>query len=345
MRLLSRRELTALIISIVCAVPTALPSVSHAESVLWNTAKAITLYTPLAVAYWYDYFGENLGSLSNPIISVQYHTRVTNTDTGVVVACGSAVPKGTRLSFEFIPHKYTDVYWFASGWSYDSPYGDWRRNADPPPITCETKDFIGENVGDRNGQAFTYSIYSALIVAPPDKNVSGVDGMACGAPNENGSIDCTANTAGTFASTFNFASTRGKFYGRLWSPQYFVYSNDDYGCYGSNSPMVTGSDTRYAQPEYILKVPAQSVSCPVTIIEPTGSPPVAPALSARGTCTIGIPHSISMTSSDPDLNRIRYGIDWDAIGSIDQFVPAAGYVRRVRPRSLRVRMRAQALKR
>jgi hypothetical protein len=33
-----------------------------------------------------------------------------------------------------------------------------------------------------------------------------------------------------------------------------------------------------------------------------------------------------MTSNDPDGDRVRYGIDWTADGTIDQFVPPSGYM-------------------
>ena len=219
MRTAASRNVLALLAVVLLVTTTA-----HAESVVWNTQKTVTLYTPLAVAYWYDYFGENLGSIWYPNITIQYSARVANADTGAIIPCGSTVPVGTNLSFDFIPHEYTDVYWFAAGWGFDSPYGEWRKGASSPPtVSCEDKDFVGTNVGDRNGQAFTYYIYSALVVAPPSKHVDGVEAMSCGTPDENGSVDCTANTAGTFISKFDFGPTTGKFYGRLWSPPYFTY--------------------------------------------------------------------------------------------------------------------------
>ena len=320
MRAVVRLNILALLAAILFAA-----TATHAESVVWNTQKTVTLYTPLAVSYWYDYFGENLGSLSNPNITIQYHTRVTNADTGAIIPCGSIVPEGTHLSFDFIPHEYTDVYWFATGWSYNSPYGEWRDGASSPPTTsCEEKDFVGTRVGDRHGQAFTYNIYSALVVAPPIKKVSGVSALSCGTPESNGSVDCTANTVGTIISKFDFGPTIGKFYGRLWSPPYFTYENNTHGCYGSNTPMVTGSDTRYTQPEFGLDVPAQSISCPITVVSATDGP-TKPVVTA-GACTVGTTFTVSFTSTDPNGRQLKYGVDWDADGSVDQWVPPSRYV-------------------
>ena len=325
MRTASYKVSFATLLSVIALFATVLltAATAHAESVVWNTQKTDTLYTPLAVSYWYDYFGENLGSIWDPNITVQYNARVTNTDTGEIIPCGSSVPAGTHLSFDFIPHQYTDVYWFAAGWGFDSPYGEWRDDAVSPTVSCEKKDFVGSNVGDKNGSAFTYYIYSALVVAPPSKHVSGIEALQCGTPDQNGSTACTANTVGTITSTFDFAPTIGKFYGRLWSPPYFT-SDWTYDCYGSTEPMVTGSDTRYTQPEFILDVPAQSISCPITIVAATAGP--SKPVVTSDTCTVGATFTISFTSTDPNGRQLRYGIDWDADGTIDQFAPSSGYV-------------------
>jgi len=50
-------------------------------------------------------------------------------------------------------------------------------------------------------------------------------------------------------------------------------------------------------------------------------------LSPSGSCTVGQNHSISMTATDPDAtDQVRYLIDWDNNGTVDQTVPASGYV-------------------
>ncbi|MBI4068347.1 hypothetical protein HY413_02990 [Candidatus Kaiserbacteria bacterium] len=77
---------------------------------------------------------------------------------------------------------------------------------------------------------------------------------------------------------------------------------------------------------YCLQVPAQSGSPPVTASEDDGSGPNTPTLASIGQCTVGIPHSITMQSTDPDSDQIRYGVDWNNDGSVDAFVPSSGYV-------------------
>ncbi|MBI4080046.1 hypothetical protein HY414_02390, partial [Candidatus Kaiserbacteria bacterium] len=49
-------------------------------------------------------------------------------------------------------------------------------------------------------------------------------------------------------------------------------------------------------------------------------------VSGSAQCTIGIAYSISITATDPDLDDIKYGVDWDANGTVDQFAPSSGYV-------------------
>ena len=41
---------------------------------------------------------------------------------------------------------------------------------------------------------------------------------------------------------------------------------------------------------------------------------------------IGAAYSISFISTDPNGHQLRYGIDWDADGTVDQYVPPTGYV-------------------
>jgi hypothetical protein len=41
---------------------------------------------------------------------------------------------------------------------------------------------------------------------------------------------------------------------------------------------------------------------------------------------MGTPHTINFVSTDPDSDNIRNGIDWDADGSVNEWVPPSGYV-------------------
>jgi hypothetical protein len=82
--------------------------------------------------------------------------------------------------------------------------------------------------------------------------------------------------------------------------------------------------------DYQLNVPTQTIPFTLTVVEPPpdNEPPTNPTLSASSgaSCVVGTPHSISMTASDPDDDSVRYLVDWDADGSVDQIVPPSGYV-------------------
>jgi len=59
---------------------------------------------------------------------------------------------------------------------------------------------------------------------------------------------------------------------------------------------------------------------------PPGScDPFAPSISA-GSCTVGELYIINISATDSEGENIRYGIDWDNDGSIDQYAPTEGYV-------------------
>ena len=75
---------------------------------------------------------------------------------------------------------------------------------------------------------------------------------------------------------------------------------------------------------YVHNIPTQSISCPITVVPATAGPST-PVISG-GSCTVGTPYSISFTSTDPGGHQLKYGVDWDADGTIDQFVPPSGYV-------------------
>ncbi len=87
--------------------------------------------------YDLDYQSLNLLSvMSNPNVSITYHAQAVNADTGEMLACGSTVPKGTKVRYEFVPHVSEDIYWFATGYALDSPYGDWGVSTVAPPVSC-----------------------------------------------------------------------------------------------------------------------------------------------------------------------------------------------------------------
>src|SRR3989344_1265004 len=157
---------------------------THAEDVMWNTSPTVNLCNAQGA-------GSACASrLLNPNITITYHTQMTDA-AGTPIACGSSVPLGTIIKLSFVPHIYTDVYWFGTGFSFDSPYGEWRANAEGPEISFEDKDYIGTIYTGAGGSGDPpLAAYRPLVVNPPVKSISGVNGLGCVASGSDGSQIC-----------------------------------------------------------------------------------------------------------------------------------------------------------
>lgn len=302
-------------------------SLAYAESIVWNKTIPEELRGYFSGLRYPDGRVPGLAGhggwihLRNANATIQYNTRAVKVSSGEVLSPGARVSVGESIRFEFMPHVYTDISWFGTGGPNDSPYGDWKEGAQPPPIECLQKDYIGETFDGVGPQ----KQFVALSVEPPHKSLVMPSAMTCNAPDADGTRVCSFAQEGDYTPEFNFASTFGKFYLRLTSPRFMT------GCAGNNAPMGTGSSaSAVISNPYTLPVDAQAIAFPLTVISssPANSDthtPTTPSLTA-GACTVGSPHTISMTTTDPDNNQLRYGIDWDADGFIDQFVPPSGYV-------------------
>ncbi len=111
------------------------PSITEAKNVSWHNTYDGYL------SYFYNFddgYMWNIGStgwvtgLGPRDVTITYDTEIINSDNNSIVWDTSEVPVGANLILKFKPHKYTDIFWFGSGYSYDSPYGQWRENAAPP---------------------------------------------------------------------------------------------------------------------------------------------------------------------------------------------------------------------
>lgn len=59
---------------------------------------------------------------------------------------------------------------------------------------------------------------------------------------------------------------------------------------------------------------------------PINNPPNAPTITGPATGLTTGSHSFSFTATDSDGDQLRYGIDWDNNGTVDQWIPSSGYV-------------------
>lgn len=302
--------------------------VAHAESVSWSTHVPYTLTTIAGDA--------SDGSRCLPILgqiqaSVQYSARALDPATGASL-CNSTVPRGKQVRLEFTPYSSGDIYWVGTGYAWDSPYGDWMASAAAPPLAqmCVDKNYYWSNGDDSH-------FYASLSLDPAAKSIGNVSGLSCASPEADGSMNCVAGSEGVYAPIFNFASTYGHFY----QAQRDGSSNSCSWGHSSTNPKLYTSENVYwpmdgtgwrycsGNAPYTLTVPAQSISCSITVVDANGNPPAPPAVQpavSGAQCLTGSPHTIKVSATDPDGDDIRYFVDWDSNGVADQILPASGYV-------------------
>ena len=255
-----------------------LVQVASANSIVWTTTNVPTLYMPQGSIC--------TSLLHSTSVNITYHADAVNADTRDFV-CGTTIPSGTKVKFKFADHTWQDVVWFSSGYNYDTPYGDWSEKAAPPPAAdyCTEHNFINYWGAWRPewGRYSKNATYVPLRVAPPSKQtVSGLEGFDCASPDSDGSVTCAAKQTGSAAATFNFSDTYGKFYPAIsydpaWGyppcgaggaplrvPKAGVYWNQGYATGGYD---LLRSDSCSASDEYKLQVAAQSIDCPITIVQ------------------------------------------------------------------------------
>ena len=185
------------------------------------------------------------------------------------------------------------------------------------------------------GNGISYNHYVPFVVRAPEKAMSGISTLlSCGGIHD-GVKDCRAVADGSVPLTFNFGQTVGKFYARHAAYRFGAFiacygfpgtMTIKYGAYWPSSgygPWVIFSQQPGATTNQV-DVAAQSIPYPINIVKAVDGPS-DPVIS--GACNVGAPSSISFASTDPNGARIRYGIDWDDNGTIDQYAPPSGYAR------------------
>ncbi len=295
-------------------------SVTEAKSVSWNNA----VYNNDLYYFLGGYWSKALSSID---VTVNYNVEIRNTTPSVLIPDGSSVPVGADLILKFLPHIYTDIYWFGIGYSGDSPYGEWREDAAPPvAVTCETKDYTYSyyHPGTTN---FAYYVYIPLVVSPPIKKIANTSNMSCGSLSGDGvkgySMKCKVTQAGSLTPEFNFDSTFGKFYYRYFDPIPVNYV----ACFGNNIPLNLKIATNFDV--YQLDVPPQTIRYDLTAVSVSNNrPPLSPTITGPTTGYTGQSYTFNFVSTDPDNDTIKYGIDWSepSDGLVDQWLPVIGYV-------------------
>ncbi len=310
-----------------------MPNVTEAKSATWNKIieKNFEYFWSISqVPGWYGSgSGWTLG-LKNPNITVKYNVEVRNRDTNALIAEGASVPIGTDIALSFKKHVSTDISWFGTGYSSDSPYGAWKLNAAPGvEDTCKDNDFVNSvKVWYEGTYLGTVGVYIPLRLDFPEKSITNKDNLSCGNLNgdeSNGyTMNCTVNAVGTIKPYFNFGATTGKFYYRYKTLTVYNASNSipKDTCISTNLPMKTDGST------YVLQVPQKTITYSFTAVTPppANRAPAAPVISGPVTGTVSTTYTFGIKGTDPDGDRVRYALDWNNDGVIDQWLPSTGFV-------------------
>lgn len=272
----------------------------EAKSVTWNTTSVPGLYYPhYSVSDWWT-----RGLDSNSNVSVTYRAVLENLDTGGIVNDGDVLPVGANIRVNW-NRLSSDISWFGTGYTADTPVGVWLASAaDPGGNLCVDSYYTWvSSVG--------FKAFIPLAVHPPTMSVNASGASCIG-------NSCTITGEGNVSITANFPATYAKFY--------FAYTLTAGGtCYHDNdTPMRSCSfnlgtcfDAEVSQ--YSLSVPAQSIQHNLIAVSPN-APPNAPTITGLGG-EVGASLPFTFTATDPDGDQIRYGIDWDNSGTVDEWLP------------------------
>ncbi len=265
-------------------------------------------------------------ALENIIASVKYHAEILN--NGVLLKDGDTIPVNTELTLNFKKHNPDDINWNRSGFSLDSPFGEWNNPPKPDSITCNPADYLDTAIkkAPQTGGPYTNYVkdYARLIVKPPQKSLilSGSGTLDCGNFTLNQSTgdfsaQCKAVSPGVVKTTFDFSETQGLFYFSyfdyrdytLFPSRHPPVPKYQQGCYGTYEPLrdIVSQDT------YILPVGHKTIDFDFSII-PIVTTNNAPTVTLTGP-TVGLtntPYTFTVTGFDVDAgDKLSYFINWN----------------------------------
>jgi hypothetical protein len=326
-----------------------LPNPVEAKSVSWTGSVGDLVYfwnwsnRPDTPSYAVGVSGWVWGLL-NGTGTISYEANVYNDGTNTLVTDGSSIPVGTILRFTPKPYQDTDIAWVGTGYSADSPNGHWIPSAAAPSsITCLPQDYTGTTTYTHPFLGYqNLDSYTPLSVNPPSNSLS-LAGSSATLTSLGGNL-YRVDSPGSIVATFNFAATTGNFYYR-----YYDHNANPPGCYGNNTPMKyfdylaceEWKDSQGLEPSCALggynssydtfmypfswNISQQTIVFNFNAVSGNNSPN-APSISGPTTGNPNTSYSFNLTATDPEGDTLRYGIDWNNDGAIDQWVPGSGYV-------------------
>ena len=259
--------------------------------------------------------------------AITYNAEVEDAVTGEAFTNNEAIPIGTRIRVHQIDRQNTDISWFGTGYGFDSPYGRWIAEAAAPAVGCAPDGFVNDVhvvVKGAFGNTVKWHsarVYAYLSVNPPEPTVvSPSENLSC-----TGNV-CTVTGLGPISVGLQFPETAGKFYFRYYVYDWWYWrlagpiEIPDFTCITSNDPMRLA----WSNNDFILPVPTKTISFTFRSNEPS-NPPTTPIITSRlsNTSFTDDRQVFAIESTDPDGDKIKYGIDWDNNGKVDLWIPGA----------------------
>lgn len=240
----------------------------------------------------YDSSAQNeSGNPSTASVTVTFDVRAYNNSTGVLISENETVPVNTQVRFDVDLQNNTNISWYITGTDLDSPYGEWS-NAGPGQYPFRYNNSCGGG-----GEWF-----KETFVTRPTLNFNHSGSSASMSCNTNGSL-CTVTGAGTLATNIVFAPISMGF-----------------GGHG------VGVFPGYEGPRVRTFNYGPTITYPVNVAPAANQAPNPPTITGPEEGVMNVAYSFGFQASDPDNHAVRYGIDWDNNGSVDQWLPGSGHV-------------------
>ena len=313
------------------------------KSTIWSSGN---IGTPLG-AYWSNVlaFGPAYGpyagyaqGLKNFTVSVSHEASVYK--NGTLIDDGVSIAVGDIISFS-APLTPTDINWFGTGYSEDSPYGHWIADAAAPST------WVADLITIMNGSFYIYVPFSVNPPTITHTHTGSTAGLDC---NGDGVADsdpvgpsCVVKSGGTILTQVNYSDTYGKFYYTYKSGTIQYYTKKpmiDMTPYVIVPDIWTGESVKFCAdygpitapercapnpPPYSLPIPAQTITFSLTAVS-NNNPPTPPTITGVSSANLGTTNTFTFNGTDPDGDNIYYRIDWNNDGTVDGLSPTSGFV-------------------
>lgn len=240
--------------------------------------------------------------------------------------------------------------------------GMWVEEGELPHAACRDEDLIFAGRVWRFNRYILGNILNYVTIATekPIHSIAGIENLEC--EIDSGDTVCTVGETGNLDFDFIFEDSTLRAYhsyNRIkynWGPwegfdtclgvndlmykraaPYGVTTNcnngdrcwEDSGRYYKKYRFAyVGGDqdhntTHFFEP-FELSVPEQTITYSISVVDPNSSPS-APIITGEENVLVDTQAQFSLTSSDPEEDTLRYGIDWDGDAEVDQWLPESGY--------------------